>query len=79
MLDEVFEIDGEEGRLVFHFTSIFNVKGTLYFVTLTTPQRAIYFNMEKREREWKISLAPKPPDWVFKYEKELGKVLARRR
>lgn len=75
MADLIKRIDTEYGRLVFTFTKIYTVRGNIFFVSVFGRPLQHFFHMEERDGTWKIVKEPKPPDWLLKYEEELGKFI----
>jgi hypothetical protein len=75
MADLIKKIDTPDGLLVFSLTRIHTVNGLTYFAGVFGRSAHHFFLMEKRGGKWKIVQAPKPPDWIYSYEDELGKFL----
>jgi hypothetical protein len=57
----------------FSFNRIHTVNGVHYYVSVMDKRGQSYaFNMELKDKSWKIINAPKLPDWIMRIEKELG-------
>jgi hypothetical protein len=75
MADFTKRIRTNEGLVVFSFTRIFTVRGVIYFVLVTGNGSRERFHMEERMGQWKLVQIPRPPEWLFQYEGELGKAI----
>jgi hypothetical protein len=75
MADFTLRINATEGRLLFTFTRIYTVNGTIYFTTVFGSPGRHFLHMENRDGTWKIVQSPQPPGWVLVHEEELGKFL----
>jgi hypothetical protein len=64
-----------DGPASFSFHRIYTAKGIIYFISATGRSFRHFFHMEEREGSWKIVKAPKPPDWLLTYEKQLATVI----
>lgn len=73
--DFVKRLDTDQGELIFIFTSIHIVNGTIYFITAMGRASEHFFRMENRNGSWKIVQAPQPPGWIMEQEEWLAKII----
>lgn len=77
MSDFSKKIQVEEGVLKFDFMRVYTVQGVRYYVAVVDKSgKAHLFQMQEKESQWKIVLAPKAPDWILEIEAQLGEAIS---
>jgi len=59
----------------FHFTKIYTTQGVRFHVSVRDADRPYAFNMELKNREWKIINAPEVPCWIINAENQLQEII----